>query len=54
MTRTKSATKEYDFEDMHMDLFMVYDYRQTQVYWGKNSGISSTSNKLSTIGRKRK
>lgn len=27
LTRSKSATREYDFEDMNLDLFLVYDYR---------------------------
>lgn len=27
---------EYDFEDNNLDLFNIYDYKQTTFYWGLN------------------
>ena len=34
ITRTKSSTREWDFEDSNRDCFLVYDHRQTQDYHG--------------------
>ena len=27
-------TGEWTFEDSNLDLFLIYDFRQTQTYWG--------------------
>eukprot|EP01016_Furgasonia_blochmanni_P053577 TRINITY_DN8681_c0_g1_i3.p1 TRINITY_DN8681_c0_g1~~TRINITY_DN8681_c0_g1_i3.p1 ORF type:complete len:467 (+),score=99.95 TRINITY_DN8681_c0_g1_i3:67-1467(+) len=33
---TTICTREYDFEDCNLDLFLLYDYKGTTTYWGPN------------------
>ena len=34
-TRNKWATKEFDFEDDNLDLFMIYDYKSVHERFAK-------------------
>lgn len=53
MTRTNSSTREYDFEDINLDLFLIYDHRQTQAYWGPNKEGYDYKNQQNIVPRKR-
>jgi hypothetical protein len=44
LTRTRCSTREYDFEDINLDLFLIIDYKQTQTYWGPNKDPSAYLN----------
>ena len=54
-TRTFSSTREWDFEDSNGDVFLVYDHRQTQEYWGtKNVGVDYNDYKSRKFRRAKK
>lgn len=53
-TRNLAATREYDFEDVNFDSFLLYDYRATTDYWGKNKEGYDYENQESIDPRRRK